>query len=299
MTQPRQPVLIGVDGGGSRCRFAVADVRGRVLARVDAGPANVTTDFDAAFGVIAQGMAQVMAAGGITDAMRPQVHLGLAGIHAPGAAGRLREGLTGAYPGCLWVIEDDRRTAVTAALGGGDGAVVSCGTGSFVCRQIGDDLQGLGGWGLALGDDASGAWLGQKALQRAALGLDGLLPMTEMLRSIAAQTGGSRPAMVDFSRRANPSDYATLAPLIIRHAEAGDAEARRLMERGATYLRKALQTLGLAAGQDICLLGGVGRHYAPYLPDYTCLPPRLPAVSGALMLAARAADVAIAGKPWA
>lgn len=298
MSDPLQTGLIGVDGGGSRCRFAVCDGSGRVLARHEAGAANIASDFDAAFAVISAGLAQVMAAAGVAHWPRRHIHLGLAGANAPGAADRLRAGLAALLPGVDLVVEDDRRTAVMAALGGGDGAVASCGTGSFVCTQMGEDLRGLGGWGLALGDDASGGWLGQAAMRRAVLGLDGLVPMTEMLRSITAETGGDRPGMVAFSLRAKPPDYAALAPMIIHHAEAGDTEARRLMALGADYLRQALQVLGQGPGAKVRLLGGVGRHYAPYLADFACLPPKLPAVSGAMMLAARAAGIAVGDKPW-
>lgn len=298
MSNPESSLLIGVDGGGSRCRFALAGASGQVLARVEAGAANIATNFDAARAVIAEGLGQVLRDGGFAADAACWIHLGLAGANAPGVADRLARALAQAFPGARLVVEDDRRTAVTAALGGGDGAVVSCGTGSFVCRQAGAVLTGIGGWGLALGDDGSGGWLGQNAMRRAVLGLDGLIPMTDLLGRIAAATGGDRPAMVDFSLRATPSDYAALAPMIIAGAEAGDAEALRLMARAAAYIRDALRVLGHAAGQDLCLLGGVGRHYASHLPEFRALPSRLPAVSGALILAARAAGLQVEGKPW-
>ncbi len=37
-------LIIGVDGGGSGCRVAVADAAGTVLARAEGGPANIATD---------------------------------------------------------------------------------------------------------------------------------------------------------------------------------------------------------------------------------------------------------------
>ena len=79
---------------------------------------------------------------------------------------------------------------------------------------------------------------------------------------------------------------------------AGDGEGTRLLAFGAAYLRDSLRVLGHLDGQDLCLLGGVGRHYAPYLGDFALRQPRLPAVSGALILAARAAGIPVEGKPW-
>ena len=294
MSQPENLYLMGVDGGGSRCRFALANADGRVLARAEQGAANIASDFATAAAAIRRGMEILRQTAKLPASAQVVAHLGLAGANAPGVAARLKDHLGLARA----AIEDDRRTAVTAALGGGQGAVASCGTGSFVCRQTADDLLSIGGWGLPIGDDASGAWLGQRAMRRAVLALDGLVPMTGLLRQVADQTGGERPQMVSFSLTARPADYATLAPLVVATAETGDPEGRALMQAGADYIRAALTALGHRADQPLCLLGGVGRHYAPYLSGLVSQPPLLPAVSGALILAARAAGIETGGKPW-
>ncbi len=299
MTDRAQSMLIGVDGGGSRCRIALADATGRIRARVEAGSANIASDFDAAHAVIAGALAAALAEAGIDPGGAHHIHLGLAGANAPGAALRLRTALALQFPAAHLVVDDDRKTAVVAALKGGDGAVASMGTGSFLCRMSQGVLRGLGGWGLALGDDGSGAWLGRQAMQRAALGLDRLLPSSPMLRQVTAETGGDRAGMIAFSLRAGAAEYASLARLIVAHAQSGDAEALRLMTLGAQYIRDGLAVLGHAPGQDLYLLGGVGPHYAAHLPDYRCRTARLPAVSGALILAAQAAGLDVAGKSWA
>jgi glucosamine kinase len=41
-------LVIGIDGGGSGCRAAVADRSGRILGEAQGGPANIATDPDAA-----------------------------------------------------------------------------------------------------------------------------------------------------------------------------------------------------------------------------------------------------------
>lgn len=289
--------LIGVDGGGSRCRFALADAAGRVLARHEAGAANIASDFDAAAVVLLNGLAVMR--GHLPPGAHVQVHMGLAGANAAGTAARLAGLMAQDGDRDRLVIEDDRGTAVTAALGGAEGAVASCGTGSFVCRLAGGELRALGGWGLILGDDASGAWLGQQAMRRTILALDGLADETGLTRALAAHAGGTRPEIVDFSLKARPADFAALAPRVIAAAEAGDPQGRALMQAGAEYIRRALAVLGHGTGEPFCLLGGVGRHYAAYLPPGLApVPPQLPAVSGALLLAARAAGIPTEGKPW-
>ena len=64
------------------------------------------------------------------------------------------------------------------------------------------------------------------------------------------------------------------------------------MRRGADYLNTTLLVAQLAKDDVICLTGGVGPHYAPYLAapfqDRIC-PPQGAALDGALALAQRQA----------
>ncbi|MCB1401204.1 MAG: ATPase, partial [Rhodobacteraceae bacterium] len=39
---------LGIDGGGSGCRAAVADAAGTILGQAEAGPANIASDFEGA-----------------------------------------------------------------------------------------------------------------------------------------------------------------------------------------------------------------------------------------------------------
>ena len=70
-------------------------------------------------------------------------------------------------------------------------------------------------------------------------------------------------------------------------AKAGDSAGLSLMWQGATFLRFALDGLGHRAGEPLCLTGGVGVHYAPYLDDLTLIAPKGSALDGALALARR------------
>ena len=70
-----------------------------------------------------------------------------------------------------------------------------------------------------------------------------------------------------FSLTAQPGDYAAFAPKVIAAAEAGDRHAQALMQEGAAYYLRALKALDFAPGDPLCLLGGIGPHYARYLPE--------------------------------
>ncbi|MCX7645240.1 MAG: hypothetical protein N2Z62_08100 [Rhodobacteraceae bacterium] len=299
MAQGPAELVIGIDGGGSRCRAAVAAADGRILGRGEAGPANVASDFAGALANLAAAVASALAAAGRTAAGVAAVHAGLAGVMRPADAARVAAALPevalgGRAPPGGVTVTDDRPTTVAGALAGRDGAVAAVGTGSFVALARGGALRCVGGWGAAVGDQASGAWLGRRLLERTLLWHDGLAARTPLLAATLARFGGDPVALIAFAAAARPSGLAELAPGVADAAEAGDAAGLSLMQEGADYLHLALDALGfgaLGAGEVLCLAGGLGPRYACQLREdlrARLAPPAGDALDGAVRLALRA-----------
>ena len=152
--------VIAVDGGGTRCRMALATSSGTRI--VEVGTANISTDFDAAVAEITLGLSQLAKAAGVNDDQlnRLPAYLGIAGTTGPELAGKLAQAL----PLDHARIEDDRRSALVGALGSRDGAIAHCGTGSFLGASTNGKMRFAGGWGPVLGDEASAQWVGRKSL---------------------------------------------------------------------------------------------------------------------------------------
>ncbi|RYH08704.1 ATPase [Tropicimonas sp. IMCC6043] len=275
-------MLIGVDGGGTSCRVALSVAGARHEAKL--GSANVSTDFDGALATIGAALAEAAATAGVTmDAVAGgTAHLGLAGVMSPAIAGRV----AAALPIRQAAVTDDRPTTIAGALGEADGAVAAIGTGSFIGRQAGGEITGLGGWGFYVGDQASGAWLMRRSFEELMLAVDGLVEMTGFGRMLLAEHGDDPGAVVQFSLQARPGDYARLARRLVDAAEEGDPLAAALMSEGADYIRRGLDRLGWTASEPLCLTGGLGPAYARWLGIET-VPPRGTALDGALALAAR------------
>ncbi|MCB1386492.1 MAG: N-acetylglucosamine kinase [Nitratireductor sp.] len=280
--------LCAVDGGGTGCRSAIAASDARVLARASGGPANYATNAEQTvenvLDAVRQAAAQLGAEG---PAMRRLVaHVGLAGIMSEQDARAMAARLP--FEHCT--VSDDRVTSTIGALGESDGALLAVGTGTFATLRRGDAIRFIGGWGLNLGDQASGARLGRDLLEHTLLAWDGLAPESDLTRTMLARFGGVPGEIVAYARQARPADYATLAPLAVEAARADDPSGRMLMERGAAYLNKALAAMALSEGDVVCLIGGVGPHYEPYLaPEFRARirPPQGTALDGALQLARR------------
>lgn len=283
-----EPFIIGVDGGGTSCRAALR--YGSVAVERRGGPANVS-DFAPAIATIRDTLLGLAADAGLAPAAlgRAQLHLGLAGVTTNEKASRVKLALAESLTLGRITVSDDQRTTFVGALGAQDGAVAAIGTGSFVGRQAGGKLRVLGGWGFKLGDQASGAWLGQRLLQEVMLAEDGITDPSGLTRAIMARHGGNPASVVAFAIAATPPDFATLAPEVASAATAGDAVALRLMGEGAHYIARALASLGWQAAEPVCLAGGIGASYRHHLPAPVIAALRMPlgtALDGALALAA-------------
>lgn len=282
----RASVLIGVDGGGSSCRLAL--VAGGRRHDVQLGPANVSTDFEAAATVLSEALSRAASAAGLTsdEIAHSAAHFGLAGVMDTDFAARVAARM----PIRALTVTDDRPTTVAGALGDTDGTVAAIGTGSFIGRQQGGTISGIGGWGFRLGDQASGAWLFRRCLEEVMLSLDGLSPQTDLARAILAAHGDDPGRIVAFSLSARPSDYARHAHQVIEAADRGDPLGLSLMDEGSRYIRTAIAALGWRPGEALCLTGGLGPAYAARL-GIPVTPAKGTALDGALLLARRAAEV--------
>lgn len=279
-----QTLLVAADGGGTACRMVL--VQGAARHQITLGPANVASDRAGAMATLHQGLDQLAQMAGISRATLAgaQAVFGLAGVMNAQDATDVAADL----PFDRVRVVDDRVTSVAGALGAEDGAVAALGTGSFAGRQRGGTCRFVGGWGMMLGDEGSGAWLGRAVLAAVLRAQDGLDPDSDLLRDIQAGFPGGAPDIVAFAATARASDLAALAPGVVAAAAAGDATGRRLMQSGADYITQALQALGWHAPEPICLLGGLGEAYQPYLsPDLFghVRPPLGTALDGALDLA--------------
>ena len=278
-------LYLGVDGGGTGCRAAVADAAGVVLGHGSAGPANIASDPEGArqniLAATDQALAQAVGTRAAAEVSHLIAGLGLAGANAAGAAGRLRLAL----PFARIRVETDAIAAVKGALRHKDGIVAALGTGSVFASQRGGVIRQIGGWGLVLGDEGSGAALGRSILTRALRAVDGFVPMTPVLSALVAEYG-SPEGIVSFAQTARPADFAALAPRVVG---ADDPAAVAVMIRALGDVAAAIDHLQSGDVLPVVFLGGLGASYADRLAGrWPVCPPFGTALDGALMLAREA-----------
>ncbi|WP_157937616.1 BadF/BadG/BcrA/BcrD ATPase family protein [Oceaniglobus roseus] len=286
MATGTRQLLIGIDGGGSGCRAAARWSDGPQVFAATGGPANATTDRAQALSSVRAVVARVAALAGAQAAeiAAARARIGLAGI--------MDEAMGRAFAELLPMraeVGGDLELQVGGALGSGDGFVLAIGTGTIVAGRTGGRLRRAGGWGFPLSDQASGADLGRAVLRRVLLCEDGIADHSGLTRALLAELGGDPRGLVAFAVGAKAEDYARFAPRIVAAAAAGDTQALAAMLEAAAYLDRALTAVGFRPGARLCLMGGVGPAYAPYLASAaqaTLIAPAASAVDHALALAA-------------
>lgn len=283
-------ILIGIDSGGTLCRAVVEGPRGRV--EVAGAGCNWTTDAARTRAAIRSVIQQLAEKAALADAdlRHARAHVGAAGIVSNSDTTALSHALDDLF-GAVTVSED-LDCAVAGALGPkADGFVAGLGTGSFLAGRREGTLRRVGGWGLVLGDEASGAWLGRALLARALHVRDGLAEPSALVVTVMDRFGNDPAEIVRFAATANPAAFATLAPMIAEALDAGDPAAADLLNAGAGWIERGLHGLGWRPGARLCLLGGLGPLYARALPSQlseAIVPPIGTALDGALALARQA-----------
>ncbi len=255
--------LIGVDGGGSGCRAAIADGQGRVLGRGAAGPANVGTDPEQAVQNVSAAIRAALHEGGLNETVFDDAwtHVGLAGVLGEAQAEFVRGGIPAKHA----VVTDDRRTFLAGALGNRTGILLAVGTGTIIAASRKGAVRFVNGWGMQVSDQGSGAWLGRAVIERALLSYDDILDHSGLTLSVLADFGTDPSQIVDFARNARPAEYAAFAPRVCDAAENGDPVGIEQMRRGADFFHLALDALGIGGDDVLCLAGGLGPRYARWL----------------------------------
>lgn len=279
--------LLGIDGGGTGCRAAVADTNGQVLGIGKSGSANIMTDMNTARLNILDAAEAALADARIDHSVSSlSAVLGLAGANVGSNAAQLQAML----PFRNSLVYSDGVIALQGALGDDDGTVVILGTGSAYVTRVGSEIRFAGGWGFKVSDLGGGARLGRDLLEEALLAYDRFHPSSPLTNAIMERFGGNPHRIVQFAHSARPSDFASFAPMVFEYASQEDAAALALLQKAVCQIEEGLDAIMADSSMRLALLGGLGPLYAALLsPHYqaTLQAPLNDALTGAVQLAAR------------
>ena len=302
-------VLIGVDGGASKTRAAVVSSTGAILAAASVRSSSAYhREPEEAAAVVLAAAREALAASGVVE---PVIAMGagLAGADDPAIRERLIGALTRANIARIVHVDHDAAAALAGGTALAPGVVIIAGTGSIA---FGVDEHGrrarAGGWGPLLDDEGSGYSIGRAVLRAAMRAYDGRGDATLMAEAVRERFGiASLAALKAAVRGASIDAVASVAPLAVEAASAGDPVAARILERAASGLAAMVGAVahGLGWAQTrftLVAVGGVLGEGGPMaglmmraLDARACpavlTPVRFPPEVGAALLAARAAGM--------
>ncbi|MFD2250082.1 glucosamine kinase [Pseudochelatococcus lubricantis] len=290
-----QPLFLGIDGGGTRCRARLCDADGRTLGEGMGGAANIRLAPEGVRDAILTAATEARERAGLDAAAWRRTHagFGLAGAGQTSARERI---MRQPFPFASIALDTDARAAwlgATAKAAEGDrGAILIVGTGvcGYVEKGEGPERRriSIGGWGFPLSDDGSGAVTGREAIRRTLHVCDGLAPPGSLSDAILADIGPTPEAIIDWGDRATPADYARFAPVVYAHAARGDALARAVATEAALAIGRLTLRLVELGAPRVHLIGGLTDTVRPWLADavrHHFAPPDADALAGAVAMA--------------
>jgi glucosamine kinase len=291
-------LLLGVDGGGSKCRARLTTWSGTPLGEGLAGPANIRLGLGESFASVLDATGQCLRQGNLsrTDLSRIVACLALAGASEPMELAAAR---AFPHPFRRALFTTDAHAACVGAHGGDDGGVIVVGTGTVGWAMVTGKQQRVGGWGFPISDEGSGAWLGLEILRRVLWAQDGRIAWTGLLTTVFEQFQSDPHAIVRWMGKALPRDFARFAPLAFELAWHNDPVAAELVRSGAGHINALAARLVAFGATRLALTGGLSTQIEPWLARDTrryLVHPAGDALTGALALArAEAQARALAG----
>ena len=284
-------LLLGVDGGGTRCRARLCAFSGGILGEAVVGPANLRLGLGQSFSAVFEVAAQCLELAALSRGSLARIVacLALAGASEPALLAAAQQQK---HPFRKVIITTDAHAACIGAHGERDGGVIIAGTGTVGWAVLNGQTRRVGGWGLPISDEGGGAWLGGEALRRTLWAWDGRIAWTPLLRVLFADFDNDAHAIVRWTATASPRDFGSLTPCIVDHAARGDAAAIELMNLAAAHIDALGARLIAAGASRLALVGGFAPSLRPWLAQATTshlVEPAGDALAGALWLARSAA----------
>jgi N-acetylglucosamine kinase-like BadF-type ATPase len=254
-------VVVAVDGGGSKTDAVALRIDGSLVGRAS-GPGS-SPHFIGVDASVERIDALVTEAAAGSPVLQANVYL--SGLDLPVEVTTFASALAHlAWVNGGTVIENDLFALLRTGTSDPNAVAVVCGTGiNAVGRRADGETARFAALGLISGDWGGGTGLGESALWHAARATDLRGPATTLTAAVSAEFGLASIAAVTEALHLGEleySDLGRLAPVVLEHADAGDAIAAELVERQgneiALMAASCIDRLGLDDHDVPVVLGG-------------------------------------------
>lgn len=266
-------IFIGVDGGGTKTKVRVENGTGELLGQAMSGPANIRLSGEVAWQSIYHALEEVFKPHGISlqDQQQFRFHaaMGLAGCEQKES---YNEFIQRVHPFASLKVVSDAHIACVGAHKGKEGAIIIVGTGAVGYQiQAGKGVK-VSGWGFPHDDEGGGAWLGLEAVRLTLQWLDHRTEKSPLVEDIYGFFNHDLDHLVAWANKANSTEFARLAPLVINHSQQEEIAAVRLIKKAAHAIDRIGSALvKLQLNKEIplpcSLFGGIAPFIEPWLGE--------------------------------
>lgn len=255
--------FLGVDGGGTKTRFALIDSEGRLLAQAQHGTTyHPQVGLDGVREILRSGIDQVLLEAGVQiDAIR-HAFFGLPAYGEDSEATAKLQAIPRELLGHgRYACDNDMVCGWAGSLACADGINIVAGTGSIGYGQRQGNAARAGGWGEAFSDEGSAYWIAAQGLNVYSRMSDGRLPKGPLHAVFNDALGLGNDldicARVYGEQALSRGDFAKLSLLVVKAAHLGDTNAANIYTQAGDELAQIADSLRRAldfgAGETIPL----------------------------------------------
>lgn len=266
-----KPLILGVDGGGTKTAFAVSTMSGLVLKQFIRPGSNANDiGFEAAFKIVADGIRDAL----VEFPSIRCISCGLSGIVASNQIKPFTRRLKHNYPSLSVHIQSD--SANLFAMDDESEMAIISGTGSVVFVKKDEQYTRIGGWGQLFDSAGSAYDIGRDAVTVALAEEDAMEPPCLLSKLLTKRLGTPTvwESIGSLYKEGKPF-IASLSDVVFEAYGRGDRKAIEIVDRNAKRLGELL-TMGIHkyhAHPRAIASGGIFEHYAdiilPHLSNYT------------------------------
>jgi len=254
---------IGVDGGGSKTTVVchAFDDAGTILGRGTVGATNPNSVGDeVALKLLIEGIETALREAGRDKNDVKAIALGMSGVDRPADRIKVQKWMRDLFPHlvrpetkadeydeeCAIRVHNDGTIALSCGTKGVlDGVVVISGTGTISIAYRKGVSKRAAGWGPILGDVGCGYNIGHRLLKAVTSAHDGRGPKTLLLEKVLEHLHLEKPEdLIPWAYDRDTFNWqkiASLAPVVQKCAEAGDAVAIHILEKNAAGLANSIR----------------------------------------------------------
>ena len=258
-----QGYFLGVDGGGTKTRFALLDSSRKLVGEAQLGTSYFPeVGLDGVRSVLTSGVATVLAGAGIDET---QIAYAFFGLPCYGEDSKATPVLQSMPASILhherYACDNDMVCGWAGSLGAEDGINIVAGTGCIGYGQRGSLSARAGGWGEVFSDEGSAYWIAIQGLTAYSHMSDGRLPKGPLHSLINEELGLTNDldlcAHVYGENARSRGELAQFSPLVSKAAALGDEAALDIFRRAGIELARIADALrrklGYPPGESVNL----------------------------------------------